>query len=160
MQSTFFRRSVGRFILGVLLALTFERLVLAEVRLPRVFGSHMVLQREKPITVWGWSNPNEIITVSLGNESQKTTANARGEWKLTLPAQNAGGPFTLKVSGSSEVVLDDVLMGEVWLCSGQSNMEMGIGMCHDGKSEIEAANYPSIRLLMVANRWSPEPQSD
>jgi len=145
-------------LLGLILA--GDPSAMAEVRLPRVFGSHMVLQRETPLVVWGWADANETITVSLGGELRTAKANARGEWKVTLPAQKAGGPFTLKVSGSSEVVLQDVLIGEVWLCSGQSNMEMGVGMCQDAKAEIAAADFPNIRLFMVANRWSAEPQSD
>lgn len=151
--------------LGGLLVLTMTCLVgarpaWAEVRLPRIFSSHMVLQRGKPLVIWGWSAANEAITVSLGDESHRVTANDRGEWKVTLAARQSGGPLTLRVAGSNEIVLDDVLIGEVWLCSGQSNMEMGVGICQDAKAEIAAANFPNIRLFMVANRWSPEPQSD
>ena len=141
-------------------ALMWQSIGWAEVRLPRVFGSHMVLQQEKPIVIWGWAAAKEKITVSLADSSRQATANERGEWKVTLPARKAGGPFTLEVKGSSEAVFEDVLIGEVWLCSGQSNMEMGVGICRDGKTEVESANYPSIRLLMAANRWSPQPQSD
>ena len=83
-----------------------------------------------------------------------------GNGRLELPAMKAGGPYTLTVSGSSTVQFDDVMVGEVWLCSGQSNMEMGIGMVHDGKQEIAAANYPAIRLLMVTRKWTPQPQND
>ena len=72
----------------------------------------------------------------------------------------AGGPYTLTVSGSSTVQFEDVMVGEVWLCSGQSNMEMGIGVCRNAKEEIAAANYPGIRLLKVPKRWTPEPQDD
>ena len=132
----------------------------AEVRLPRIFGSHMVIQQEKPINIWGWSQPNEMLTVQFGNEKQDVRANDRGEWKLALPAMKSGGPYTLAVSGSSRVEFEDVMVGEVWLCSGQSNMEMGIGGVKDGKAEVAAANFPNIRLLMVPNRWTPEPQSD
>ena len=132
----------------------------AEVGLPRVFGSHMVLQQEKPLVIWGWAQPNETVTVQIAAESRTAQANERGEWKVELPAMKAGGPFTLTASGSSVVRLDDVMVGEVWLCSGQSNMEMGIGMARDGKQEIAAADYPGIRLLKVKKRWTPEPQSD
>ena len=132
----------------------------AEIRLPHVFGSHMVLQQEKPITIWGWANPGETVKVQLGTEQQTTQANDRGEWKVALPALKAGGPYTLTVSGSSNVKYDDVMIGEVWLCSGQSNMEFGIGRGNRAKEEIAAANYPNIRLLMVDNRWTPEPQND
>ena len=72
----------------------------------------------------------------------------------------AGGPYTLTVSGSTKVQFEDVMIGEVWLCSGQSNMEMGVGVSRDGKAEIAAANYPGIRLLKVAKSWKPEPQTD
>lgn len=132
----------------------------AEVRLPHVFGSHMVLQREKPLVIWGWANPGEIVKVQLGAESQSTQANDRGEWKVTLPAMQAGGPYTLTVSGSSTVTLDDILIGEVWLCAGQSNMEFGIGRLKNADEEIAQANHPQIRLLMVDNRWTPLPQDD
>ncbi len=138
----------------------FTQTARAEVRLPKVFSSHMVLQQEKPLVIWGWAEPNEKVTVTLSTGSQEVQANERGEWKATLPAQKAGGPFTLTVSGSTKVQFEDVMIGEVWLCSGQSNMEMGIGMCVDAEKEIAAADYPGIRLLMVTKSWKPEPQSD
>jgi sialate O-acetylesterase len=133
---------------------------LGEVRLPKVFGSHMVLQQEKPLVLWGWAEPNETLTVQIGTESRTAKANEHGEWKAELPPMKAGGPYTLIVRGSSTVQFDDVMVGEVWLCSGQSNMEMGISMARDGKQEIAAADYPAIRLLKVTRRWTPEPQQD
>jgi sialate O-acetylesterase len=132
----------------------------AEVRLPKVFGSHMVLQQEKPVVIWGWAQPNETITLQIATETRKAQANERGEWKAVLPAMKAGGPYTLTVSASSTVRFDDVMVGEVWLCSGQSNMEMGIGAARDAQQEIAAADYPGIRLLKVPKRWTPEPQDD
>ena len=132
----------------------------AEIRLPHVFGDHMVLQREKPLVIWGWGTPNETVTVQLGSTTQTTQANDRGEWKVILPAMNAGGPYTLTVSGSSTVTYSDIMIGEVWLCSGQSNMEFGMGRLANAKEEIAAADHPGIRLLMVENRWTPLPQSD
>jgi sialate O-acetylesterase len=132
----------------------------AEVRLPKVFGSHMVLQQGRPLTFWGWGQPNETVTVKMLDETKQAQANDKGEWKAILPATKAGGPLTVTVSGSSTVTFEDVMVGEVWLCSGQSNMEMGIRSCQDGEAEIAAANYPGIRLLMVANRWTPTPQTD
>ncbi len=137
-----------------------EREARAEVRLPKVFNSHMVMQQEKPLVVWGWANPNEAVKVQLGSASAQTRANANGEWKVTLPAIKAGGPYKLTISSANTVEFDDVMIGEVWLCSGQSNMEMGIGICNNAKEEIAAADYPNIRLLMVPNKWTPEPQAD
>lgn len=133
---------------------------LAEIRLPQIFGSHMVLQREKPIIIWGWAKPGETVTVQLGATTQTANANDRGEWKVVLPAMPAGGPYTLTVSGSSTVTCEDVMLGEVWLCSGQSNMEFGLGRANNAQAEIAAANHPGIRLLMVPNRWTPQPQND
>jgi sialate O-acetylesterase len=134
--------------------------VQAEIRLPHVFGSHMVFQREKPLIIWGWATPGETVTVQLDTVSQTTQANDRGEWKVMLPAMQAGGPYTLTVSGSSTIKYDDVMVGEVWLCSGQSNMEFGLGRVKNAAAEVAAANHPGIRLLMVENRWTPLPQSD
>ena len=133
---------------------------LAEVHMPHVFGSHMVLQCDKPLTIWGWATPGETVTVQLGTNIQTAPANDRGEWKVALPTMPAGGPYSLTVSGSSTVKYEDVMIGEVWLCAGQSNMELGIGLANDGKAEIAAADHPGLRLLMVENRWTPLPQRD
>jgi len=132
----------------------------ADVRLPKVFGSHMVFQQGKPLVIWGWAQPNETLTVQLGAVTAQATANDRGEWKTTLPEMKAGGPFVLTVTGSSRVSYEDVMIGEVWLCSGQSNMEMGVGMVRDSQKEIAEANDPGIRLLLVAHKIAPLPQSD
>ncbi|HEY3914381.1 MAG TPA: sialate O-acetylesterase [Verrucomicrobiae bacterium] len=132
----------------------------AEVRLPNVFADHMVLQRDMPITIWGWAQPNETLSVTLGSITAEVSANERGEWKIIFPAMKAGGPFTLKVAGSSTLEFHDVLIGEVWLCSGQSNMEFGIGIANDAEKEIAKANDPQLRLLLVDRKWSPSPQTN
>ncbi len=134
-------------------------LCIAEVRLAHVFSSHMVLQQEKPITIWGWANPNEVVTVQLLSQTQETKANDRGEWKPLRCLPEGGGPY-IAITGSNVVKLEDVMVGEVWLCSGQSNMEMGMGMINDAQQEIAAADHPEIRLLLVTRKWSPEPQKD
>jgi sialate O-acetylesterase len=138
----------------------FEGAARADVRLPQVFSSHMVLQQDKPVVIWGWAQPNEKVTVEVATASQQLQANERGEWKAVLPAMKAGGPYTVTVTGSNTVRFEDVMVGEVWLCSGQSNMEMGIGACLDAKKEIAAADYPGIRLLLVTKSFKPEPQND
>ena len=147
-------------VVGLVVGGGFAQAARAEVRLPKVFSSHMVLQQEKPLVVWGWGAPNEKVTVTLASASQQAQANERGEWEAVLPAMKAGGPYTLTVSGSSKVEFEDVMVGEVWLCSGQSNMEMGIGAAKDAQAEIAAADYPGIRLLLVTKSWKPEPQKD
>jgi sialate O-acetylesterase len=156
------RKNVRFSWLAILIAIIgFTTKTNAEVRLPKVFSSHMVLQQDKPIVVWGWANPNEEVSVEAGTSTGKTTANDKGEWKATLPALKAGGPaIALKVSGSNQITFDDVLVGEVWICSGQSNMEFGIGNALNAKAEIAAADEPEIRLLKVDKSWKPSPQTD
>ena len=132
----------------------------ADVRLPKVFSNHMVLQRDKPLTFWGWAEPGENVTVRVADVSGEAKADERGEWKLTLAPVKAGGPFKVTVAGSNTVEFEDVMVGDVWLCSGQSNMELGVGLVNNGKQEIAEANYPGIRLLMVPNRWSPQPETN
>ena len=122
----------------------------ANVTLPHVFGSHMVLQRDQALPVWGWADPGEKVSVQIGDQpAVTTTANKAGQWRVTLPKMPAGGPFTMKVVGTNTVTLDDVLVGEVWLCSGQSNMEMVVASCINAQEEIAAANYPQIRQIKV-----------
>lgn len=133
---------------------------LAGVRLPNVFSDHMVLQRGQPINVWGWAAPGEAVSVQFNGQVARTTATPQGEWKVALPAQPAGGPFQLVVQGSNRIEFEDVLVGEVWLCSGQSNMEMGVAVCQGADAAIAAANLPHLRLLMVPNRWTPLPQTN
>jgi len=132
----------------------------AEVRLPKVFSDHMVLQQGKPIQVWGWAAAGETVTVQIGETKVSAAPNAKGEWKVALPAQKSGGPLKLVVSGVNTVTYEDVLIGEVWLCSGQSNMEMGIANCDGAEKAIGTANRPQIRLLLVPNRWTSLPQTD
>ena len=155
---------IGRVVCSVMVALAigglFTQAARAEVRVPKVFSSHMVMQQDKPLIVWGWAQPGEKVTVEISGASQQVQANERGEWKAVLPAMKAGGPYTLTVSGSSTVRFEDVMIGEVWLCSGQSNMEMGVGVSKDAQKEIAAADYPGIRLLKVAKSWKPMPQDD
>jgi len=95
-----------------------------EARLPGILSSHMVLQRERPIHVWGWSAPGEKISVEMHGVTRATAGNAQGNWSVYLPPEAAGGPYVLTVSATNKIVLEDVLIGDVWIASGQSNMEM------------------------------------
>lgn len=132
----------------------------AEVRLPHVLGDHMVLQRDVPLPVWGWADPGERIHVQLGDNSASIAADQEGNWMVKLPAMKAGGPHELVVHGENTVRVTDVLVGEVWLCSGQSNMEMGVGVVMDADKEIAAADYPRIRLLELPRNPAGEPVRD
>ena len=132
----------------------------AAVRLPRVIGSDMVLQRDVPVPVWGWAEPGESVTCELGQAKATAVANAQGEWMVKLPAMPAGGPFEMEVRGQNTLKLTGILVGEVWLCSGQSNMEMGVAMSKNAKPEVEAADHPNIRLFLVPKKTSGRPLND
>jgi sialate O-acetylesterase len=109
------------FLFGLLLT---SQCLLAQLKIAKVFTDHVVLQRQKPIPVWGWAKPNESVTLTFAGQKQTAQANQEGKWMVKFSPLEAGGPFTLEVQGSAEkIALQDVLIGDVWLCSGQSNME-------------------------------------
>ncbi|MBC9914545.1 sialate O-acetylesterase [Chitinophaga varians] len=135
--------------------------VIAQIRMPKVFGDSMVLQREQPIPVWGWAVPGTTITGTLGTAQVKTLTSKDGKWMLRFPARKAGGPYTLKISGGgAEVACKNVLIGDVWLASGQSNMEWQVKDAKDAKKEIAVSNWPQIRFLVVEHNKSLMPQQD
>lgn len=115
-----------------------------------VFASHMVLQRDKENAMWGWTTPGQKVTVQIQNKKETATADESGKWMVKIRPPRTGGPYKVTVTGTETVELDDVLVGDVWVCSGQSNMEMGISQAKDAQGEIRSANYPKIRLMAVA----------
>jgi len=119
------------------------------VRMPAIFSDNMVLQRDTPIPVWGWAEPGKKIAVALGTNSVTATADDDGKWKVKLPAQPAGGPFSLSVSGSGSISYKNIMLGDVWVCAGQSNMEMGLWRCANPKEEIAKSDYPKFRIYIV-----------
>lgn len=134
---------------------------IAQVRLARLFSDHAVLQRQKPIPVWGWAKPNEQVTVSLAKQTQKTQADTSGKWQVTFAALEAGGPHALRVSApSGKVELQDLLIGDVWLCSGQSNMEWTVAQTDHYAQESKNADFPHIRHYKVDHVVSLEPEKD
>ena len=135
--------------------------VQAEVRLPKIFGDHMVLQRDQPIPVWGWADAGAKVTVQLGDgEAATTHAGDDGRWQVRLAPRAAGGPLQLTVSGTNVVKLTDVLVGEVWLCSGQSNMEFQVSGTNNAAAEIAAAKFPRIRHIQIPRRPAGFPAQD
>src|SRR5438552_277548 len=119
----------------------------ADVKLPKVIGSHMVLQQKLPLPIWGTADAGEEVTVSIGDNSASTKAGADGKWSVKLQEMSAGGPHEVVVKGKNELKLTDVLIGEVWVASGQSNMEMSVSNSANSQEEIAAAKYPNIRLF-------------
>jgi sialate O-acetylesterase len=148
-------------ILLLALNLTLVLSLRADLKLPGVIEDHMVLQQKQSNPIWGWDTPGTKITVSFAGQNYCVIANESGSWAVKLaPLYASTKPQTLSVIGSTKREIQDVLIGEVWLCSGQSNMEMGIGAAKDGVKEILAATFPNIRLLMLSKLWKPEPQND
>jgi sialate O-acetylesterase len=145
----------------------------AELRLPKLWSDHGVIQRDRPIHVWGWADVGARVTATLrgGNggadETASATTDSLGHWSLYLPPRPAGGgAYTLTVAGTNTITINDLLMGDVWLASGQSNMEMplsgfpGSAVLKNGPEEIKAANHPEIRLLHEPKRFSDFPLQD
>lgn len=152
------RRIYAASLVACLLAICFP--VTAEVTLPKLFTSHMVLQRNMPVHIWGMAAPDEGVTVTFRDETKMTSADSLGRWSLYLSPGDAGGPFTLTVKASNTLTLDDVLVGDIWIASGQSNMEFPMTDLADAKTEIAAVNNPEIRLLRVEHTYSDYPLSD
>lgn len=132
----------------------------AEVRLAAVFGEHMVLQREQPIRLWGWATTGQTLAVALANSKATATVGADGRWSVTLPALKAGGPHALTVDGDQRIALKDVLIGDVWLLGGQSNMEWPLAQTDTGAQEIASPQNAQLRHLRVPLRASLAPEAD
>ncbi|MDR3636315.1 MAG: sialate O-acetylesterase [Isosphaeraceae bacterium] len=131
-----------------------------DVKLPAVFGSHMVLQRDQKDRVWGSASPGEEVAVHIGDQTKTTKAGQDGKWSVTLDPLPAGGPHTMTVKGKNTVTFEDILVGEVWVCSGQSNMQWPVSVSVDADLEALTAKYPKIRLITVPNVGTQEPQDD
>ncbi|RYY10562.1 MAG: sialate O-acetylesterase, partial [Cytophagaceae bacterium] len=118
----------------------------ATVRLPRLVSDGMVLQRDAPVRIWGWGAAGEKVTVSFQGKTYAATTGTDGQWRVQLPAMKAGGPYELKVDASNHLVVKDVLLGDVWFCAGQSNMELPMRRVRDKyPQEVAHANNPRIR---------------
>jgi sialate O-acetylesterase len=157
------KRRVSWFVFFPVIFIAGSFSLFADVRLPNVLSDHMVLQQEKPIKIWGWATPRESVTVALAGQEAKTSASADGRWEVFLPAVKASpAPLELTVRGQSgpPVVVKDILAGEVWVCSGQSNMEWSLSQALSPIPEILRANHSGIRLLRVPRRTSENAQED
>src|ERR1035438_7173609 len=119
-----------------------------------IFGDNMVLQRGKPNVLWGWSQPGDTVRVEIGVKTASGAAGADGKWQVRIQPPGPGGPYTVKISGGQTVELHDVLVGDVWICAGQSNMQFGLGQARNGAEEIKNANYPEMRYYVVGERAS------
>jgi len=131
----------------------------AAVKPNPLFTDGAVLQQETPIPIWGTANDGEKVTVKFDGHEVSTTA-TNGKWRVDLPAHKAGGPFELIIVGDNTLTITNVLVGEVWICAGQSNMEFTLGGAANAKTELPTANYPAIRMFTIAMKIAPAPLAE
>lgn len=144
-------------LLGVLTLLLISANSHADVKLPEIIGDHMVLQRNEPVRIWGWADNKEKVTINFNNQKKIVRADKEGNWSVTLDPMKEGGPFEMTITGKNEIKLNDILIGEVWICSGQSNMEWPVSQSNNAEEEIQNANYPNIRIFNVPRNLKLDP---
>ncbi len=154
------RSLIAGLITSVLMAILASNSI-ADVRVPAIFADHMVLQQQQKIRVWGWADVGESVNVSIGNNKQMAKADDAGRWRVELaPMPASKAAVTLSIQGKNRIEVKDVLVGEVWVCSGQSNMEWPVAACTNAQAEIAAANHPLIRHIKVPLVPSTTPLED
>ncbi len=146
---------------GVLLLVNADA-ALADIKLPAVISDNMVLQGNKKVSIWGWAEPGEEVMVSVSWHRMKwaVTADKDGKWMFKMNSPKMGGPYEMTISGKNTITLKNIMVGEVWVCSGQSNMQMSVKSSANAEQEIAAADYPNIRLFTVERKVAEQPQSD
>ena len=155
------KRSVFFGAILIIVLITSANSLFAEVNLSPIFGSNMVLQRDVPIHIWGEADKNELVTFSFKGFTGKVKASKVGKWSFQLPAMKYGGPFTMIINGKSDTItLNNILIGDVWVCSGQSNMEFSLAESYTGKEETLASENKNIRLLTVPKTIQTQEQND
>ena len=133
----------------------------AEVKLPQILSSDMVIQRNSEIKIWGWANQGELVKVTFNNQSRRVKTAKDGKWFVLFPAMKEGGPYEMLIAGKKNTIsLTNIMIGDVWLLSGQSNMEVTVAKSNYPEIEIKNANYPNIRLLTIGNKAQLTPAED
>lgn len=132
----------------------------ANVKLPKILSSNMILQRDTEFRIWGWADKGEKVTVIFNDVTRSVKASSDGEWMVTFPSMKAGGPYTMLITGKNKIELTNIMLGDVWVCSGQSNMEWSVSQTNNAEEEIAAANYPDIRLFHAPRNVQFKPVDD
>jgi len=165
MQNRLTQSLLRWFCCGVVALTVFTRPCKADVKLPNIFGDHMVLQQGQKNKIWGLAEAGENVTVKIQRasaagtdlQSHQTSAGADGKWSVMLDSLSVGSPLILVVAGKNEIRINDVLVGEVWICSGQSNMQWKVDQSNDPDLEKLAAKFPNIRMINYPQTGSQEP---
>lgn len=147
-------------ILLTLLVWIFTISLKAAVKPAQIFGSNMVLQQGQENPIWGWANKGEQITISFASKTISVETDKTGKWSAILPSLDYGGPYEMTIKGENTITFENILIGEVWICSGQSNMEWPVRKANNDSVEISQANYPNIRLFKVGQKVAQEPLMD
>ncbi len=149
-------------VLSSVLLLASAGVAFADVKLPAVVGDNMVLQQGRKVSIWGWAEPGEEVMVSVSWHSMKwaVTTDKDGKWVFKMDSPKAGGPYEMTVAGQNTITIKNIMVGEVWVCSGQSNMQWGVKQSANAEQEIAEANYPDIRLFTVERKVAEQPQAD
>ena len=157
-----FNKIYKRHFFFVFMILFFANQIFANVKLPAVFSDNMVLQQKSKVNIWGWADAGEqiSITASWSNKTVNATADAAGKWSTHLSTGNAGGPYSIVVKGKNNVELKNILLGEVWVCSGQSNMVFSLKGADNAKEEIAKADFPDIRYFDVKRQYAQKKFDD
>jgi sialate O-acetylesterase len=155
-------KKIALAIISTILLIGYVLPLSAAVRLPAIISSHMVVQQNSKVNFWGWSEPGEKITIKAGwdTATYTTTATGNAKWNIIISTPKAGGLFEISIKGENEIELEDVLIGEVWLCSGQSNMEMNVNWGLPYQEDVSQATNNSIRFFNVAKTTAEYPQED
>ena len=125
---------------------------MANVSLPYIFSDNMVLQRNAEIPIWGFASPKEKITIHFQKQTKTTVADENGNWRVLLNKEKEGGPFILKINGNNKIIFKNILIGDVWLCSGQSNMEWNLASADGYKDELNQKEFPLIRHVKIQKK--------
>ncbi len=153
----FCSQKVRAVVLLCALTMGMSGIVIGDVELPNVFSDHMVLQRDQPNRVWGHGAAGEKVTVAIAGQSHQASCDDAGNWSVTLKPLAVGGPHEMTVTGKNIIKISDILVGEVWICSGQSNMEWAVNNSNDADLEQLTAKHPAIRMINFPNVGSQEP---
>jgi len=154
------KKRASLFFTIICLSAVFAHDASAEVRLPAIISDNMVLQQGMKLPIWGWANPGETVTVTIGSQKKHANADAKGQWRVVLDSFVSCGTHTMTVSGDNTLTVRNILVGEVWVCSGQSNMDFSLNGVRNAKEEMAEANDPEIRLFQVEHKVAKTLLSD
>ncbi|MDE0822156.1 MAG: acetyl esterase, partial [Opitutales bacterium] len=142
------------------LAILFSVPLKGVVRLPAIFSDHMVVQDGLPVKVWGWASPGESLEIKFSGQKLRLRANNVGQWNAEFKPADGKGPYQMVFTGRNRLTIRDILVGEVWICSGQSNMEWPMTRTQNSAQEIAGAEFPEVRLFNVPRQASGKPQEN